>query len=217
MNARTNKNGSGSVKVVVASASAVRRAGLEAVVRSILGLKLAGTFASLEQIPHSSGQLELDVLLADLLSDASLPRSGILSFPAVALIDDPTPAWTALALRSNVRAILPRDASTEQIQSAILAAHSGLVMLSAAVGLSLAERIQPSFHSGVTPIQDLTQRELEVLAMMADGLGNREIAERLGVSDHTIKFHISSILDKLDASTRTEAVTTGLRMGLILL
>ena len=53
--------------------------------------------------------------------------------------------------------------------------------------------------------------------MLAEGLGNREIADRLGVSGHTIKYHISSILDKLGASTRTEAVTTGLRMGLILL
>ncbi len=53
--------------------------------------------------------------------------------------------------------------------------------------------------------------------MLAEGLANREIADRLGVSDHTIKFHISSILDKLGASTRTEAVTLGLRMGLIVL
>jgi len=53
--------------------------------------------------------------------------------------------------------------------------------------------------------------------MLAEGLGNRQIADRLGVSDHTIKFHISSILDKLGAATRTEAVTLGLRTGLILL
>jgi DNA-binding NarL/FixJ family response regulator len=66
-------------------------------------------------------------------------------------------------------------------------------------------------------LDDLTPREIEVLRMLAEGLGNREMASRLGISDHTVKFHISSILDKLGASTRTEAVTMGIRMGIILL
>ena len=66
-------------------------------------------------------------------------------------------------------------------------------------------------------VEELTPREVEVLRMMAEGLGNKEIAARLGISDHTVKFHISSILAKIGASTRTEAVTLGIRMGLILL
>jgi len=60
-------------------------------------------------------------------------------------------------------------------------------------------------------------REIEVLRLMAEGYGNKEIASRLGISDHTVKFHISSILAKLGASSRTEAVTQGIRMGLVLL
>jgi DNA-binding NarL/FixJ family response regulator len=66
-------------------------------------------------------------------------------------------------------------------------------------------------------VGELTAREIEVLRMLAEGLGNKEIASRLGVTDHTIKFHISSILGKLGAASRTEAVTMGVRMGLILL
>jgi DNA-binding NarL/FixJ family response regulator len=66
-------------------------------------------------------------------------------------------------------------------------------------------------------VEELTPREIEVLRMMAEGLANKEIATRLGISDHTVKFHISSILAKIGASTRTEAVTLGIRMGLILL
>ena len=66
-------------------------------------------------------------------------------------------------------------------------------------------------------LEELTPREIEVLRMMAEGFANKEIALRLSISDHTVKFHISSILGKLGVSSRTEAVTQGIRMGLILL
>ena len=63
--------------------------------------------------------------------------------------------------------------------------------------------------------EEITSRETDVLRMLAQGLVNKDIAARLGISEHTVKFHISSILDKLGASTRTEAVTLGIRRGLI--
>ena len=63
--------------------------------------------------------------------------------------------------------------------------------------------------------EEITSRETDVLRMLAEGLVNKDIAARLGISEHTVKFHISSILDKLGASTRTEAVTLGIRSGLI--
>ncbi len=63
--------------------------------------------------------------------------------------------------------------------------------------------------------EEITPREIEVLRMLAEGLVNKDIAARLGISEHTVKFHISSILDKLGASTRTEAVILGIRRGLI--
>jgi DNA-binding NarL/FixJ family response regulator len=64
--------------------------------------------------------------------------------------------------------------------------------------------------------EPLTPREIEVLSMLAEGAGNKMIARRLGISEHTVKFHVGSILSKLDASSRTEAVTLGLRQGLIM-
>jgi DNA-binding CsgD family transcriptional regulator len=67
------------------------------------------------------------------------------------------------------------------------------------------------------PNQALTPREIEVLGMLAEGLGNKAIAWRLDISEHTVKFHVGSILAKLNASSRTEAVTLGIRQGLILL
>ena len=101
--------------------------------------------------------------------------------------------------------------------AAIHAAYTGLVLLDPAVAQQIVERIGSPASQIPPSYESLTPRENEVLAMLAEGLANREIADRLGVSDHTIKFHISSILDKLGASTRTEAVTLGLRMGLIVL
>jgi DNA-binding NarL/FixJ family response regulator len=132
------------------------------------------------------------------------------------LIDDADPGWAAQALRSGVKAILSRDSGGEEILPAIMAAYSGFVLLDPEVGLNLAAQVRGPSPAD-SPDPNLTPREIEVLSMLAEGLGNRQIAARLGVSDHTIKFHISSILDKLGASTRTEAATTGLRLGLILL
>lgn len=65
------------------------------------------------------------------------------------------------------------------------------------------------------PVEALTPRELDVLVLLADGVGNREIASRLGISDHTVKFHLSAIFGKLGATTRTDAVRRALRVGLI--
>jgi DNA-binding NarL/FixJ family response regulator len=211
------KNGSGGVRVAVAPASAVRRAGLEGLIKSTPSLKLV---ASLREVPKLAGHidgLQMDVLVADLDGNSSFPAGWNLALPVVALADKPSPGWTAQALRSGVKAILPRDADAEAILAAILAAHSGLVLLSADTSRGLAESVPRPTTRTEIPIEQLTPRELEVLAMLSEGLGNRQIADRLGVSDHTIKFHISSILDKLGVSTRTEAVTAGLRMGLILL
>jgi NarL family two-component system response regulator YdfI len=92
-----------------------------------------------------------------------------------------------------------------------------LVLLDPEVAKNLASRIPTQAAQLATRPDELTPREIEVLRMLAEGLGNREMASRLGISDHTVKFHISSILDKLGASTRTEAVTMGIRMGIILL
>jgi DNA-binding NarL/FixJ family response regulator len=78
--------------------------------------------------------------------------------------------------------------------------------------LPSAPRMLPTF-----PNQALTPREIEVLGMLAEGLGNKTIARRLGISEHTVKFHVGSIFTKLNASSRTEAVTLGARQGLIML
>jgi two-component system, NarL family, response regulator YdfI len=168
-----------------------------------------------QTIAQRAVELQPDVVVADLERESSLVMN--IGLPVVALIDNPRPTWTAKALRSGVKSILPHEAGRDEIIPAIQAAYAGLVLLDPEIAEALSERIPSATSSVLLEHEELTTRELEVLAMLAEGLANREIADRLGVSDHTIKFHISSILDKLGAATRTEAVTLGLRMGLIVL
>jgi len=209
------KNVSGAIRVLLASASAVRRAGLELILKQSSSFKLVGAVHSTQMIGQRAAELQPDVILADF--DRESPVIAHNGLPVVALIDNPTAAWAAQALRSGVKSILPREAGSEEIVAAIHAAYTGLVLLDPAVAQQIVERIGSPASQIPPSYESLTPRENEVLAMLAEGLANREIADRLGVSDHTIKFHISSILDKLGASTRTEAVTLGLRMGLIVL
>jgi NarL family two-component system response regulator YdfI len=217
----TKRNGGRSIRVLLAAASAVRHAGLETLVKSAPSLKLAGSLHAVLAVAQYAAQLQPDVVLLDLENEKhttfpALPRIPS-SFPVVALIDEPSADWTAHALRSGVRAILPRDSGADEILSAVQAAYAGLVLLDPEVTHNLTSRIPAPTGQIATALDDLTPRELEVLRMLAEGLGNREMASRLGISDHTVKFHISSILDKLGASSRTEAVTMGIRMGIILL
>ena len=216
----TSRNGGAIIRVLVAAASAVRRAGLEALIKTSPLLKLVGIFSGARAIAQHAVESQADVIVLDFERDeshaliSSITNSGL---PLVVLIDDPEPEWTAQALRSGTKAILPRNADADEIISAIQAAYSGLVLLDPEVTEDLAQRIQPSVRSSPLPGDELTAREVEVLRMLAEGISNRQMAERLEISTHTVKFHISSILDKLDASTRTEAVALGIRMGLILL
>jgi NarL family two-component system response regulator YdfI len=219
----STNNGGGAIRVVVAATSAVRRGGLEGIVRENASLKLAGSVPGFVGLAARALEMQPDVLIADLAQPDtqffstvdSLDHAGI---AIVALIDDPEVNWTSLALRSGVRAILARESSEKEIAAAIVAADSGLVLLDPDITRELASQTRaPNTERSPEHFEDLTSREVEVLRLMAEGFGNKEIASRLGISDHTVKFHISSILAKLGASSRTEAVTQGIRMGLVLL
>ena len=218
-----NKNGGGLTRVLVAATSAVRRGGLETLVRANPDLKLVGSVPGLAGLGARGREMQPDAILADLpTSDhqfiagiASLEREDI---PVVALINDPDPFWAARALRSGVRALLPRESSAEEIVAAIHSAVQGLVLLEAETAKEIAKYAPAGTDdSALETVEELSPREVEVLRLMAEGFGNKEIGVRLGISDHTVKFHISSILAKLGAGSRTEAVTQGIRMGLVLL
>ncbi len=197
-------------RLLIAAPSPVVRAGLEALSASNPALELAGSFADLTSVEA----LRPDVVLAALsLADLAPAANGHL--PAyVLLTGDEQPVWTAEAVRLGVRALLPRDASAAGILAAVEAAAAGMAVVAPA---DLEGLIRAGPQAPAAPETALTPREMEVLRLMAEGAANKNIAWKLSISEHTVKFHVASIFAKLNAGTRTEAVTQGVRRGLILL
>jgi len=212
----SQRNGGGAIRIAVAATSAVRRAGLESIVRSHAEFQLAGSFEAVANLVSFARRTELDVIVIDSDSIPDLlfePTSDA----AIVLLTEVSDARSiSRLLRSGVRAILSRESDPDDVVSAIYAAYDGLVLLNTPTAESLAAVYGdqlPEVEEDLS--EEITFRETDVLRMLAEGLVNKDIAARLGISEHTVKFHISSILDKLGASTRTEAVMLGVRRGLI--
>jgi DNA-binding NarL/FixJ family response regulator len=132
--------------------------------------------------------------------------------PVVALLPDDR--YTAWVWDSGVRGILPRDVDAATLALALPAVARGLIVCDAALISGLLSGRQPPLMS---PPDMLTPREQEVLQLLAEGLPNKTIADRLHISEHTVKFHVNAILGKLAAQSRTEAVVRATRLGLLLL
>lgn len=146
-----------------------------------------------------------DVVVAVAISSASLPSVRT----PVVLVSDAKPNFV-----ENIRAALPLAASAGQISAAIEAAANDLTVFTHEQVLRWIP-FGPNRVEGEMAADELTARELQVLRMIADGSGNKDIAVALGISEHTVKFHVAQILSKLNAATRTEAVSLGIRRGLI--
>ncbi len=131
--------------------------------------------------------------------------------PSVALLLDEEPAGAALA--AGARGLLFRDAGAGRLAAALRALARGLLVFDDAL---LPASMRPAAAPQTQP-DPLTPRELEVVQLLAQGLSNRRIAERLGISEHTAKFHVNSIVGKLGAQTRTDAAIRAARLGLVLL
>lgn len=162
---------------------------------------------------------EADVLVVDAAAAPmedildSLQQARLLRSTKVVFVGDPaSSASVNQAIRAGVRGILPQRLEPEQLSAALEAIARGLVVIHP----NELQRAQPATEDLVESVEPLTAREGDVLQMLSQGLGNKEIAARLNISEHTVKFHIASIFGKLGASTRTEAVSIAMRRGLIL-
>ena len=212
------------IRLLVAASSSIVRAGLESIAGSNAAITLVGGASDLKSLASAVEELQPDVVLVAFEIGQGQAPEELLTLaasgqgPAIVLLaQDSQPDWTAEALHSGVRAVLPREASREEILAAIEAAAAGLVVLhphDLHTVLSIpqqGDRPEATFQA-----QPLSPREIEVLGMLAEGLGNKTIAWKLGISEHTVKFHVASIMSKLNAASRTEAVTIGIRRGLIM-
>jgi two-component system, NarL family, response regulator YdfI len=152
---------------------------------------------------------------------------GAAGVPVILVVANPV-QWPSEPLPPGVRAVLPRNVTAAELVGAIEAVAAGLYVFHpsnidsiAAMRVREAERaeLQPEFGEPQPEplIEPLTPREIEVLQLLSQGLGNKEIASRLNISEHTAKFHVASIMSKLGAATRTEAVTLGIRHGLVMI
>ncbi|HUI79389.1 MAG TPA: response regulator transcription factor [Bryobacteraceae bacterium] len=205
------------MRILIAAETAVARAGLEAVIAQSPAFSLAGS-ADPAVLAERIRELQPDVVLLEhrgAMEDAIEPL--LASGPISVLLTDREDAAAILALpHSGLRAVLPLDAAAHEILAAIAAAMEGLIVLHRDLLASLPIA-GPAPQTPATPDGSLTPREIEVLRMLAEGLANKNIAWKLGISEHTVKFHITSIFTKLNVSSRAEAVATGMRRGLILL
>ena len=206
-----------SIRVAVLATAAALRAGLAALLVDA-GLDMAARFSHLEEIP--AGQVDYSVLVwapdpAELrelnASLRSLPETGLLML--VRVPDDFR--RIAAAIGARPWGLLPLEAGPEELLAAVRALADGLTVadptLLAQSLMAAGDRLGESSQ----PPEPLTPREAEVLQRLAEGLTNKQIAYALGISEHTAKFHISSIYSKLGVMNRAEAVQVGVRYGLI--
>ncbi len=135
-----------------------------------------------------------------------------LTMPVVAVVGDVS--HVAPALAAGARGVVLRDQVGPGIHAALAAVRSGLTVLDTALASSLVPS-QPTRPEGTKGRGALTEREKQVVQLLSEGLSNKLIADRLGISDHTAKFHVNGVMMKLGSSTRTEAVVEAMRRGLV--
>ncbi len=225
-------------KICIVAGYASVRAGLHALLADAPHLTVLGAVEGVgDSLARLLPGMSPDALLVDTSGEGDADSVGDLlalltdseNPPAVVIISDstesdlprlaeaPLPGW----------AYLLREADGPQIVEAVRSASAGLVVLDRSLSLRLADYAEPE-ETGLVPTptrpipgqfpgENLTPREVEVLQLMAEGLPNKIIASRLKISLHTAKFHVAQILGKLDADSRTEAVTIGARRGYVTL
>jgi DNA-binding NarL/FixJ family response regulator len=205
-----------SLRIVLIAPSPIARAGIASLLAGHAGIEIAGAFAHPAEVESLLPELRPDVILVD--ADAADPREiAALAAENAAVLVLAAGFDSSEALRLGIRGVLPPDVQADELAAAIHAASAGFVLLLPEQLHSLlpADAARKLPNSGQP--ESLTPRETEVLRLLAEGVANKAIAYTLGISEHTVKFHVASILAKLRAGSRTEAVAIGVRRGLILL
>ena len=198
--------------MLIVARNAFARVGLRALLESQASVMVIGDSAPDATLPRQVELLQPNALLWDLEWEADLEQLAPLSAelpPVLALLNDS--AFVSAAWASGALGLLPRDAAPLRIAAALIAVAQRLTVFEPSlVAALLPERIRPLKEA-------LTNREREVLILLSEGLTNKSIALRLGISENTVKFHVNAIMSKLGAQSRTEAVVRAARLGLIAL
>jgi DNA-binding NarL/FixJ family response regulator len=209
------------IRVLIVGDDPLARGGLAFLLSSAPGLSVVAQ-ADTNGAAAAVEDDDPDVAVWDLGGDAAawrerLQEAAASGPPALALLADQeseeAEEAASAALAAGVRGLLARDLDGGRLAAALRALARGLLVFDEAL-LQPLLRPRPVPQA---PLDPLTPRELEVLQLLAQGLSNRRIAERLGISEHTAKFHVNAIVTKLGAQTRTDAAIRAARLGLVLL
>ena len=210
-------------RILVVGSSVAARVGLEAILRDDPRFAIAGEGARSGDLTQLVRRFRPEVVVME-IGDLGLALRSISTIQGMGapsfLLLAPQLSRNELrrALQGGVRAVLPRETSPTELATAIDAVNNGLAVVTAEdLEVLLPTPSEMPVSDELALGEPLTSRETEVLSLLAEGAGNKEIAARLHMSEHTAKFHVSSILAKLGAATRTEAVSRGYREGLILI
>jgi DNA-binding NarL/FixJ family response regulator len=219
------------MQVVVVSPIQMVRAGLRAMLQaptpfqaSDAGLPglVVSEAASLAEVEGWLDEIDVLVITADSASPASLQRLAARQEGRLALLlltDDPQAAQVLLGLPLRCWGVLALDSSSETLHTALGALHEGLLVGSPELATPALSHLlaagSPAAGFLQENVEPLTQREMEVLQLVAQGLANKQIAVKLGISEHTVKFHVSAIVARLGVANRTEAVRVGIQQGLV--
>ncbi|MEL6867865.1 MAG: response regulator transcription factor [Bacteroidota bacterium] len=203
------------IKIFIADDHPVVRDGLISVLETQADFKIVGEAANGRVVLEALGSQEVDILFLDLampemdgLEVIQQIRNRGLSTKVIVFTVFDTDERIMGAMRAGARGYLLKGASREEIFNAVRVVHSGGSLLQSVVASRLIDHIS---H----PNDQLSLREMDVLRVLAEGLTNAQIGQRLFISERTVKFHVSAILSKLGAGNRTEAVQIALRKGII--
>jgi DNA-binding NarL/FixJ family response regulator len=216
---------------MVAVANPALRAGLRSLLAADERLEVVAEARDLSGWPELAHALDVLVLASPddpQAALAALPQDlSAEPFPAVLLLSDDPGAGLLSQLGLPAWGLLPLEATAEELSAAVAALGQGLLVGASHLVqplISTPRRPAPALqiHSGdldpsLQALETLTARESEVLQLLAQGLANKQIAVALGISEHTVKFHVSAIYAKLGAASRTEAVSLAARRGLLVL
>jgi DNA-binding NarL/FixJ family response regulator len=224
-------------RVLIVTASEITRSWFAAFASRPDRLSIVGISTLDAELPARVHDLDPEVVVVDVADSeletitSSLESIGDAAVGVILLMDGERFQMAPSDLvRGGVRAVLSPQPTVEELESTIHAVAAGLVVLDPRA-LEAFERIDDGVASATRatgsairgspasrfPAQPLTPREVDVLNALAEGLGNKQIAARLAISEHTVKTHLAAIFEKLEASNRTEAVMAGARLGLLLL
>ena len=213
------------IRVLIADDHTLFRQGIRTLLERMTGVEIVGDAATGEEAVAMANGLVPDVVLMDIKMPGidgieatsmivrSNPHVGVI---LLTMLDDPATVFTGM--RAGARGYVLKEAEPDELMRAVEAASRGEVLLCPIIAKKVLEHMAEEHRlktTGELPLQKVTPRELQVLQLAAEGLSNKEIAERLSIAEKTAKNHVANIFSKLQVNDRTQAVLYAMQHGLV--